>query len=57
MKKQKEIEYENVMNAIAIINANIIPTRSHEMKQHVKTILQVIEKVFKPHGARGPHKF
>lgn len=56
MKKRdhnKKRRYEEVMNALAIIQANIIPTRYYEIQQQVKIVLQEIEKNY-PHGARGP---
>lgn len=43
------------MNALAIIQANIIPTQQYNTKREVMIIQKVIEKVFKPYGARGPH--
>jgi len=45
MKKQKhDITYEEVMNAIAIIQANIIATRTHEMQSYINIIITSIPK-------------
>lgn len=45
MKKEKNnISYEEVMNAIAIIQANIIATRTHEMQSYINIIISSITK-------------
>ena len=45
MKKEKhDITYEEVMNAIAIIQANIITTRTHETAQYITIIQKAIEQ-------------
>lgn len=43
MKKEKhDITYEEVMNALAIIQANIIPTRYHEIQKYINMIIQQV---------------
>jgi hypothetical protein len=45
MKKEKnDISYEEVMNAIAIIQANIIATRTHETAKYLSIIQKAIQQ-------------